>query len=347
MTISEVLQAWALILSGRRPSLSIELTKECPLRCPGCYAYGDHHLGPDAPNLRKLSDFKGDELVSRVLQVIEELKPLHLSIVGGDPLVRYRELEILLPELSRRGIHVQVVTSAFRVIPTAWASIPKLCIVISVDGLSAEHDLRRRPATYDRILKNIEGHRNSISIHCTITAQMLNRSGYLADFVDLWSARPEVKRIWFSMYTPQLGEKSNEIIPLQERASVVERLLAIKKYPNKLDMNSRTIRAFAAPPASPGKCTFARTTSTISADLRTHITPCQFGGEPDCSQCGCVASAGLHAISQRKLLPMLRIETLLRSSLRIGEMVRGRKPLPAPRRRHENLVTLQPNSDVR
>ncbi len=35
----EVVQAWCRILSGYRPNLSIEITKECPLRCPGCYAY--------------------------------------------------------------------------------------------------------------------------------------------------------------------------------------------------------------------------------------------------------------------------------------------------------------------
>src|SRR5512146_3106664 len=110
MKTTEVLRAWGQILCGRRPALSIELTRECPLRCPGCYAYGDNHVGGDAPNLRKLSDFKGDELLTRVFQTVEEFKPLHLSIVGGDPLVRYRELEVLLPELSRRGVQVQVGT---------------------------------------------------------------------------------------------------------------------------------------------------------------------------------------------------------------------------------------------
>jgi hypothetical protein len=42
-----VMQAWGRILSGRRPNLSVEITRECPLRCPGCYAFGDHHLGSD------------------------------------------------------------------------------------------------------------------------------------------------------------------------------------------------------------------------------------------------------------------------------------------------------------
>ncbi len=65
----------------------------------------------------------------RVLALVEELRPLHLSIVGGDPLVRYRELDVLLPQLSAKGIHTQVVTSAFREIPAHWASIPRVYIV--------------------------------------------------------------------------------------------------------------------------------------------------------------------------------------------------------------------------
>ena len=114
MKTSEVLQAWATILSGRAPSISIELTRECPLRCPGCYAYGEEHLGIPGLTLRQLSDYKGSALVQGALRLIEEHRPLHVSPAGGDPLVRFREPEDLLPELERRGIHVQLVTSAFR-----------------------------------------------------------------------------------------------------------------------------------------------------------------------------------------------------------------------------------------
>src|ERR1035438_3093898 len=116
MKKSEVLRAWARILAGCAPSLSIEITKECPLRCPGCYAFDDAHLG-GATQLRELSDFKGDDLVTRVIALIDEHKPLHVSLVGGDPMVRYRELESLLPQIDARGVHAQVVTSAFRLIP--------------------------------------------------------------------------------------------------------------------------------------------------------------------------------------------------------------------------------------
>src|ERR1035438_8043297 len=110
MKRSEILHAWTKILAGRAPSLSIEITKECPLRCPGCYAFDAAHLG-GTTQLRELSDFQGDELVKRVLALIDEKKPLHVSLVGGDPLVRYRELDLLLPQIESRGVHTQVVTS--------------------------------------------------------------------------------------------------------------------------------------------------------------------------------------------------------------------------------------------
>src|SRR4051794_5452739 len=144
---SEIIKAWGKILKGERPSLSIEITRECPLRCPGCYAYDDAHLGGSV-TLRELNDRKGQALIDGVLEVVDRLKPLHLSIVGGDPLVRYRELETLVPQLIGRGIHVQVVTSAFRPMAAEWAKIDHLNVVVSIDGLQPEHDVRRAPATY-------------------------------------------------------------------------------------------------------------------------------------------------------------------------------------------------------
>src|ERR1700685_978049 len=119
MRVSEIMHAWSKILQGESPSLSIEITRECPLRCPGCYAYDAAHLSGGA-TLRELNDLKGQPLVEGVLELVDRLKPLHLSLVGGDPLVRHRELHQLIPLLLARGIHVQLVTSAFRAFPLAW-----------------------------------------------------------------------------------------------------------------------------------------------------------------------------------------------------------------------------------
>src|SRR5678810_1212992 len=114
-----IIPAWGRILTGYTPALSIEITRECPLHCPGCYAYGDDHLGGNV-TLREVSDFKGQDLVDGVLELVERHRPLHVSIVGGEPLVRYRELNTILPQLAERGVHAQLVTSAVRPIPSEW-----------------------------------------------------------------------------------------------------------------------------------------------------------------------------------------------------------------------------------
>jgi MoaA/NifB/PqqE/SkfB family radical SAM enzyme len=314
----EIIKAWGKILRGERPSLSLEITRECPLRCPGCYAYDSAHLGDGGVTLRDLLDLKGQALVDSVLGIVDRVKPLHLSLVGGDPLVRYRELQTLVPQLLARGIHVQIVTSAFREIPAEWAGMPRLTVVVSIDGLQAEHDVRRAPATYERILKNIAGRK--VTIHCTITGQMMKRPGYLGEFLEFWNARPEIARVWFSLFTPQIGDALPEMLTAAERARAIAEMLELRVRYSKLDMPAAMIREFSRPPKSPEDCVFAATTATLSADLSTPITPCQFGGKPDCSACGCIASMGLAAVASHRVGGFIPVGALFKASLAVGRM---------------------------
>ncbi len=333
MRIGKLVRAWGRILRGYTPSLSIEVTRECPLSCPGCYAYGESHLS--GPLLRQVSDYKGQELVDGILRLVDLHRPVQVSLVGGEPLVRFRELSVLLPLLSRRGVYTQLVTSAVRPIPGEWHGIPRLSIVVSIDGLQPEHDARRKPATYARILKHIEGHR--ITVHCTITRQMTEREGYLREFVEFWSSRPEVRKIWMSIFTPQVGETSYEILPLPVRRAVIADLVGLQSRFPKLDAPKPLLEVYQSPPQSPAECTFARTTLSITADLQRRITPCQFGGKPDCSQCGCVASAGLGAIARHRLLLGVSVGTLYEISNRIGARAASFRKWVRPSVRPEDL----------
>jgi len=313
-----IIPAWGKILRGYRPALSVEITRECPLRCPGCYAYGDEHLGGDI-TLRQVSDFKGAELVERFFKLIEEHRPLHVSIVGGEPLVRFRELSEILPRLVAMGIYTQVVTSAVRPIPPEWIGLNRLQIVVSIDGLQPEHDVRRTPATYDRILKHITGHH--ITVHCTVTRQQSLRDGYLDEFVDFWSNNADTDQIWISLYTPQIGEESAERLRPEDRERVIAALMHLRSNYPKLRMPVGLIKVYADPPQSPDECVFAQTTTCVSADFKRHIEPCQFGGSPDCSSCGCIASAGLGAVARHRLTGGIRVGAIFEHSLAIGRIV--------------------------
>jgi MoaA/NifB/PqqE/SkfB family radical SAM enzyme len=314
-----IFTAWGRILAGYRPALSIEITRECPLRCPGCYAYGDEHLGGGV-TLRQVSDFKGQELIDKFFELVDHHKPLHVSIVGGEPLVRFRELNTILPRLAERGIYSQLVTSAVRPIPQEWAGVRRLQLVVSIDGLQPEHDVRRAPATYDRILKHIVGHK--ITVHCTVTRQQVRRDGYLEEFVKYWSANENVRQIWVSLYTPQVGEISDERLQPEDRERVTTALRHLRAVYPKLQMPEGMIRVYEEPPSSPDDCVFAQTTTCVSADFKRPISPCQFGGNPDCSNCGCIASAGLGAIARHRLPGGLRVGAIFENSLKVGRKVR-------------------------
>src|SRR5262249_38886428 len=157
-------------------------------------------------------------------------------------------------------------------------------------------------------LKNIAG--QPVIVHCTITGQMMKRAGYLEEFLRFWSPRPEIKKIWMSMFTPQKGDQSPECLSARERDQAVADLLRLRQAFPKLDIRDWVIREFARPPQSPAECVFARSTRSISADLKTKITPCQFGGDPDCARCGCIASVGLAAVGHQRVIGGLRVENL-------------------------------------
>ncbi|MFZ3364131.1 MAG: radical SAM protein [Candidatus Acidiferrales bacterium] len=326
MTPREVLSAWRKILTGRVPMLSIEITRECPLSCPGCYAFGDTHLGGGV-KLRELNDLRGDALVDGVLGLVRKHKPLHVSLVGGEPLIRHRELSRILPEISQTGAFTLVVTSAVIPIPTEWMNIPRVRVAVSVDGLAEDHDVRRKPATYERILKNIDGRK--VNVHWVVTRPMLARPGYLEEYVAFWSARPEVDRIWVSVYTPQIGEESREMLAAEDRQSLARQFPQLgMRYP-KLLFKDGMGKAFIAPPRNPDDCLFAKMSVNYSADLESRVEPCVFGGAPDCSQCGCAVSNALHWIRTVKVAGPLKVDHFIQNSIRVGKLVDRLRTRPA------------------
>lgn len=345
MTAREVLLAWRKILTGRVPMLSIEITRECPLSCPGCYAFGDAHLGGGV-TLRELHDLHGDALVEGVLRLVRKHRPMHVSIVGGEPLIRHRELGRILPAISRLDAYTLVVTSAVIPIPMEWMKIPRVRVAVSVDGLPQDHDMRRKPATYERILKNIEG--RTVNIHCVVTRPMLARRDYLDEYVAFWSTRPEVDRIWMSTYTPQISEQSREMLTVDDRAALAKLLPELaSRYP-KLLFKEGMGHALLEPPRNPDDCLFAKMSVNYSADLESRVEPCVFGGTPDCSQCGCAISNGLHWIRSVQVAGPLKVGHFIQSSIRVGKFMntlRTRPPKPPRWNRQKpksKLVQIRP-----
>ena len=197
------------------------------------------------------------------------------------------------------GVFTMVVTSGVIAIPQEWMKLPRLRVAVSVDGLPEHHDERRKPATYERILKNVAG--RSINVHWVITRPMLARASYLEEYVAFWQARPEVDHIWVSLYSPQIGEESEERLRRKIESGWRGSCRRLGRAYRKLLVPEGMGRAFVNPPKNPGECLFSKMSMNYSADLRSHVEPCVFGGTPDCSQCGCSISSALHWIRDVKV----------------------------------------------
>jgi len=181
-------------------------------------------------------------LVEGIIGLVRQHRPLHVSLVGGEPLVRHRELSRVLPVLGDMGVHTMVVTSAVIPVPLHWISIPRVRVAVSVDGLPEHHNPRRKPATYERILQNINGGR--VNVHWTITRPMAESEGYIDAYLAYWSRQREVVRIWVSLYTPQKGEVSAEVLKSEQRIKVAHELAAMKdRYPKAVDQRRDSPRA--------------------------------------------------------------------------------------------------------
>jgi hypothetical protein len=148
---------------------------------------------------------------------------------------------------------------------------------------------------------------------------MMGREGYLRDFAAFWSGCPEVRKIWFSIFTPQHGHHDEERLSSADRERALREIDLLRQTFRKIDVGDLVLSGFRRPPSSPHKCIFAMATRCISADLETRVEPCQFGGNPVCQECGCMASGGLAALGNYRLAGLLPVAAVFAGSRAVGD----------------------------
>ena len=144
--------------------------------------------------------------------------------------------------------------------------ISSLSLVVSIDGLQPEHDARRKPATYERILQTIQD--SFVTVHCTVTGQITGRPGYLEEFMRFWSERPRSSASGSASSRRRGSRGARDSDPRDARRSF-ERVTAPLSSVSQISDEPEMIEELRHPPQSPEECIFARTTKSLSADLET------------------------------------------------------------------------------
>jgi len=106
-------------------------------------------------------------------------------------------------------------------------------------------------------------------------------------------------------------------------------LADVKRGFPKADVPRMVLEGYRRPPSSPAECLFAQTTTCISADLKTRIAPCQFGGRPVCTECGCMASSGLASIGRYALGGLVPLSALFDVSRKVGKAWSAMSTVPS------------------
>lgn len=279
---------------------SIDVSKECNLRCAHCYFF-EGGTG-EAPAYRNRPELSVDEWIAKLEALKQgtsrrEFPFFQCTWVGGEPLLR--------KELIDRGRkyfrYNTVVTNGTIPLPD-W---PDVSWYISVDGDEKTHErIRRRKGIYGRAMKHVAEKPNlSVTVAYCITRENV---GCLEQAIVDWS-RAGARNMTFDFYTPigEMTEKDDGLyVPPEERDDVLDKLLALKAiYGDFFLLSERTFRLMksAVSRKVTDNCLFSKKAFAFGADGMLK-EKCMMGPRADCDRCGCVVPFYMASLTDRTLI---------------------------------------------
>jgi sulfatase maturation enzyme AslB (radical SAM superfamily) len=271
---------------------SIDVSKECNLRCAHCYFFEQDYA----------SELSVEEWVVKLEKLKRESSRLEFPFfqctwVGGEPLIR--------KDLIERGrkyfAYNTVVTNGTIPLPD-W---PDVNWYISIDGDEETHErIRKKRGIYKRAMRNVAEHPNlAVTVAYCITksnVHCLERA--IIDWAEAGAAR-----MTFDFYTPiaSIEERCSDddlFLPLKERDRVLDQLIALKKiYGDFFVLPERTFRLMksAVSKQVTDHCLFAEKSFAFGPDGALK-EKCMMGPKADCDRCGCVVPFYMASLTDRR-----------------------------------------------
>ena len=134
----------------------IELTSQCNLRCPMCYAWGERGWYRRQQEAGTYQERELDwGLAQRIIRESAPHRP-YFTLWGGEPLM-YSHFEDFIAEAARQRCFCYICTNGIYLEEHAGAiaGARRISLIVSLDGLAREHDQVRGPGTYAQTLKGV------------------------------------------------------------------------------------------------------------------------------------------------------------------------------------------------
>ena len=159
---------------GNLRTISLDVTPRCNMRCSHCYA--DTFACAEPVFL---------DVLKHTFDELYELGVFHYVLQGGEPVCDSDRLEVILSYIHPEETYINVVSNGWEMTPDriCWLKKRKVDkIAFSLDsGLEWEHDEKRRPGSFQRVIKAVgdvlaEGLLASIST--VVTRNSLHSEGF-------------------------------------------------------------------------------------------------------------------------------------------------------------------------
>jgi Fe-coproporphyrin III synthase len=273
---------------------SIDVSKECNLRCQHCYFFEQ--------------DYEAELTVDQWIAKLEEIRRttsrlefpfFQCTWVGGEPLIRKD-----LIERGRKYFRYNTVVTNGTIPLPDW---PDVNWYISIDGDEETHErIRKKKGIYKRAMRNIAEHPDlSVTIAYCITKSNVH---CLEQAIIDWAAAGAA-HMTFDFYTPistleekaECGDVEPLFLPLEERDLVLDKLIALKKiYGDFFILPERTFRLMKSSVSKQvtDHCLFAEK-SFAFGPTGAQKEKCMMGEKADCDRCGCVVPFYMASLTDR------------------------------------------------
>lgn len=271
---------------------SIDVTKECNLRCKHCYffeqdeAYGDDDRSIDAWE-EKLLALKAEKRAW-------EFPFFQCTWVGGEPLLRRR----LIERCRKHFRYNTVVTNGTIPLPN-W---PDVRWYISIDGDEELHEyLRDKKGIYKKAIRNVQKNKH---LDITIAFCITKQNAHCVERAVIDWAAAGARHITFDFYTPIETIDHDLWMDFEARDRMLDKLVALKRiYADFFVLPERAFRLMKSDRCKrvTDNCLFAAKSFAFGPQ-GTLKEKCMMGPKADCDRCGCVVPFYMASLVDRRMI---------------------------------------------
>lgn len=271
---------------------SIDVTKNCNLRCQHCYFFEqDEAYGGDDASIedweRKLAALKAEKRPW-------EFPFLQCTWVGGEPLLRAR----LIERCRKYFRYNTVVTNGTIPLPD-W---PDVAWYISIDGDEETHErIRNKKGIYGKAMRNVAAHPQ---LNVTIAYCITKQNAHCVEQAVVDWAKAGARHVTFDFYTPIATIDHDLWMDFAERDRMLDTLIALKRiYGDFFVLPERALRLMKSDRCKQvtDNCLFSKKSFAFGpqGELKEK---CMMGPLADCDRCGCVVPFYMASLVDRRMI---------------------------------------------